>query len=86
MYPGCAVHATKPRVQSFVEDIPIIVLDEPLIPSEMQPLCCTKIPPAVHISKADFGGFELVFKSVRLISAVPVDAVCSGSFWTHNPS
>ena len=86
LYPGCAVHVIKPRVQFFVEDIPIIVLDEPLIHSELQPLCCNNIPPAVHISKADFGGFEFVFKSVRLISAVPVDAFCSDSFWTHNPS
>ena len=43
-------------------------------------------PPAVHIFKADFGGFEFVFKSVCLISAFPVDVVCFGSFWTHNPS
>ena len=85
-YPGCAVHVIKHRVQSFVEAIPIIVLEEPFITSELQPLCCTNIPPAVHMSKADFGGFEFVFKSVRLISAVPVDAVCSGSFWTHSPS
>ena len=76
LYPGCAVHVIKPRVQPFIEDIPIIVLDEPLILSELQPLYCTNITPAVHMSKADFGGFEFVSKSVRLIPAVPVDAVC----------
>ena len=27
LYPGCAVDVIKPRVQSFVEDIKIILLD-----------------------------------------------------------
>ena len=52
VYPGCAVHVINPSVQSYVENNPVIVLNEPFIPSAVQSVPQFNIPPPVNMSKA----------------------------------
>ena len=78
--PGSRVIVVSPRVQSFMEDNPVIVLKEPLIPTADGIDEIFQVPPPVNMTKAQFSGFDFVTKSFFLMSAAPVDGVCSGVY------
>ena len=80
IYPGCQVWVMNPRVQSFVQDNAIIILNEPLIPLPDQQSENVNVFPPVNMVKAQYSSFDFVSTSVHLRSAVPVDGVCAGSF------
>ena len=80
IFPGCRVWVNSPRVQSFVQDNAIIIVNEPLIPLSCQEIEYNNVFPPINMVKAQYSGFDFVSRSVYLRSAVPVDGTCSGSF------
>ena len=77
--PGCEVAIVNPQVRSFLGDNIVVSISHPIVPVVIPSDPRAVLPPA-NLEKPHYAYFNFITHSLRLISCVPLDSVCSGTF------